>query len=242
VFGTASNSYPNGQWRGARLLQSGTGPKSRVNDAIYFLSNQAASNTNLGLCTNNAYNGSFIAVQQRNGPFRSGNSGSWFVTCGATDSYAGGTANTNAGGEWTARAGLTANVAGAYPANADDCGRLCGWMYRDNGDSSTLWPNTCGSWEWVVNPGGAAANNGNNGVCNLYSDRSVTNGQLSLVAGRTNVVAAGGRAGGIFQTTGVTSWKRSLDGAAGRYKRDLWVEERSEDWLKPDLILKSSDF
>lgn len=242
--GVASSTYPIGQYRGARLL-SASGDRARVNDAVFFMSNNVQNKVNLNLCVNGAYNGGFYSPQQRNGPFRPGNSALFFVTCGNTDSYSGGT-QLNTAAEWTKRSdpANTAtynnpNVVGALPGNADDCARLCNWITLEFVSTTDANYNTqCISWEWV----GAAFDNGR---CDMFTSRpDLVGNSVPKAAPKSGIFAAGVRVQNVFQTTGVTSWKRSINGGefAGRYKRDLWIEERSEDWMRPDVVLRAADF
>jgi hypothetical protein len=225
-----------------------------VNDALFYLSNNAANFINLGLCQGKNYNGGFFNAQQRNGPFRSGNSGNFFVTCGATDNYAGTAAVTlDTDFEWSRRSNPAnagtgvynnGNVTGARPANVDDCARLCFWVAQEQntvptGSTVTPYTTTCNAWSWV----GTAFDTGS---CFLYSAVN-TGGNPAQIVNRNNgngVFAAGGRTGGNTQSTGVQTWKRSVSEGKviGRYNRDIWLEEREEDWMKPDLILRAADY
>jgi hypothetical protein len=240
VLGSAFANYPIGQYRGARLLAD-TGVRSRVNDAIFFMSNNAADKVNLGLCQDGNYNGGFYNVQQRNGPFKSGNGLHFIVTCGNTDSYASGTQLVTLT-EWGKRStgGANANnpqVTGTLPANADDCARLCVWIQAEfvsTGDAN--YNTNCQSWEWQ-------GSTFDQGVCNLFSGVNAgAGGVTKLNPGKTGIFAAGGRVGN--QANYVTSWKRSINPGepAGRYKRNLMVEERSEDWMRPDVVLRAADY
>lgn len=164
----------------------------------------------------------------------------YLVTCGSTDSYGVGTPLDTAA-EWSKRNSVGADptpyVTGALPATADDCLRLCGWVFRESGTMG--YTTTCNAWEWI----GASTTSG---VCTLYPDRSTTGNpaQIQKTTAKVNVIAAGARANGVIQSDFVTSWKRSIFPGefAGRYKRDLWIEERSEDWMKPDLILRADHY
>lgn len=139
------------------------------------------------------------------------------------------------GEEWTKRTTLAQD--GALPATAGDCARLCAWITREWADNTPGVTQTCDSWDWV---GDATT-----GVCFLYTARQLTGQELARNSSpKPNVFASGGKAENLNQQNFVTSWKRSLDTGmfAGRYKRDLWVEERSEDWMKPDVILNSGPY
>lgn len=96
----------------------------------------------------------------------------------------------------------------------------------------------------------------------MYTQRSVINtgtgdGKQKLFArtgnqatalvpySQGNTLASGGWTSGLNQIDGVAAWKRSYGaetGAIGRYKQDIAVMERDEDWMKPDLILRAADF
>ncbi|ETN46224.1 uncharacterized protein HMPREF1541_00408 [Cyphellophora europaea CBS 101466] len=191
-------------------------------------------NQALNLCTAGNYDGSFVNTQQRNGPFRSGSVGTYLIGCrGVTYAPQSGQnavpilGSNQIAYDWTRRVGDGTQA----PQNADDCARLCGWMYLENQLGSPQ--NTsyaCQSWEWTTS-----------NTCNLYRDRNYdgTAKQLIQTTGKTAVVAAGGWASGAQQVNYVTSWKRSINPgqAVGRYVRDVQVEDEWEDWMKADLVL-----
>ncbi|KPI43843.1 uncharacterized protein AB675_6617 [Cyphellophora attinorum] len=198
----AAGSNTQDQVRGARLLDSAVPNRGRVNDAIYFQSNVLG--VDLSLCgTDGRYDGAWVNVQQRLGAFRAGNSMSWLISCSKDQSFAGTTAFTDVNDRWTRTSAGGLNQPGPGPKTADDCLRMCAWIQREGGGTTT-----CKSWEWGP----------------------PTSGLL---------LASGGLAAGEANFNALTSWKRSIfdQGAIGRYKRDLWAEERSEDWMKPDLVL-----
>jgi hypothetical protein len=215
-------------FRVARLL---TPSKPRVNDAIWYM---AADRTqSLNLCTNGNYDGSFVNTQQRLGPFRTGTTMHWLVTCGGQHYANVGTSTAiDVATQWQTRNGGDLTLT---PQNADDCQRLCGWHYQENADASNSNAG-CQAWIWTGTSNTA-------GTCYMYTRRNGTPLVLTSAAPpggiSGSIWAAGGWAQGITQVNNLNSWKRSINPGeqAGRYKRSIWIQEREEDWAKPDLIL-----
>lgn len=214
----APDTNTNGQIRAARLLAA-SGARALVNDAIYFQTN--ISGIDLGVCSGGTkYDGAFINTQLRLGNFRSGGQTTHIISCSTTETFAGTTPILlNLDDQWTTR-----GLSGPGPRSADDCLRLCNWMRTENTASGL-----CESWEWSTVSSVTS--------CKMWSNRVITT-DVQRTSGKTGIIASGALVN-ANQANYVTSWKRSINDFdfVGRYKRDIWVEERSEDWMKPDLIL-----
>lgn len=223
----SSNNYPLDQRRSARLL---TPARPKVDDLVFY--QLADLGQNLNLCENGNYDGSFVITQQIAGAFRQGFEMTHLISCG-TDSYAAGTPISDTDAQWVER-GQTGS-----PANPDDCNRLCAWLYIRWSDAPGNQKDSlprCESWDWAFDSA-ASANK-----CFMYNSRIVNSDNMQKsTTPRDGVVVSGGNARNLKQSSYLTSWKRSLTfGESSRYKRNLWVQERSEDFMKPDLILPAT--